>query len=659
MNKLFKYIGFALISGLFFAACSPEKFEGADPNGLPTVEGKQISVTTDQETNTAVFTVSGDFKGCYPVWYLDGAVYSLLTTSSFHSMEQGTHALELRIMNRNGQSQAALNESFTFNETKVDYGPYFDRLCGKTWRVDYAEAGHMGCGESGSDGSTWWSAAVNDKADWGVYDDRISFTHSNTDDVDGGSYSYNPGEGGTVYVNKDCSILGQTPGVSTEDVMVTVSPQESTFKLIPGTYKDEECLYIQFPPQTLLPYIPYDDSYNNPYFRIEALTNTRLTLVCDNGAIAWRLVFTSREDTGLPDDGDDTATMDWNYDAANNLWKAVDEGSAFVGVAPFFADNDWKPIANSEWSHDGDIWNIVIPAGIGSQQWQAQFPISTTLTASMAKKYNFYCVVESDNDIAGVTIKCTESDGPDKIPGTEDLVKHDDNFFFADRHDVVADKPFVYKVSSVTLPKNDAHALSLIFDFGGAPAGTHIKISKIYLEEDIAYDDEANLWKAVDNETALNEVAFFFADNDWQPIANPKYTHDGNTWALEIPEGIGTQQWQGQFLIHTKLAALMTDNYSFYCTVEADNDIAGVTIKCTESDGPDKKPGTEELVKHDDNFFFADRHDIAADKPFVYKVSGATLPKKDAHALSLIFDFGGASAGTKIKISNVILVREN
>ena len=340
MNKLLKYIGCALISGLVFAACSPEKFEGADPNGLPTVDGKQLSVTTDQETNTAVFTVSGDFKGCYPVWYLDGAVYSLLATSSYHSMEQGTHALELRIMNRNGLSQAALSESFTFNETKVDYTPYFNYLCNKTWRVDYAEAGHLGCGDPGSDGSTWWSAAVNDKADWGVYDDRISFTHSDADGVAGGAYSYDPGEGGTVYVNKDCSILGQTPGVSSEDVMVAVSPQNSTFTLVPGTYKDEECLYIQFAAHTLLPYIPYDDSYNNPYFRVEALTNTRLTLVCDNGAIAWRIVFTSREDTGLPDDGGDEATMDWNYDASSNLWKAVDEGIAFVGVTPFFANND-------------------------------------------------------------------------------------------------------------------------------------------------------------------------------------------------------------------------------------------------------------------------------------------------------------------------------
>lgn len=633
MNKLLKYIGCILISGLVFAACSPEDFEGANANGLPTVEGKQISVTTDQETNTAVFAVSGDFKGCYPVWYLDGAVYSLLPTSSFHSMEEGTHTLELRIMNRNGQSQAALNESFTFNETKVDYAPYFNRLCDKTWRVDYAEPGHMGCGESGSDGSTWWAAAVNDKAEWGVYDDRISFSHSDANGVDGGVYSYNPGEGGTVYVNKDCSILGQTPGASTEDVMLVVSPQESTFKLIPGTYKDEECLYIQFAAQTLFPYIPYDDAYNNPYFRIEALTNTRLTLVCDNGAIAWRLVFTSREDTGLPDDGGDEATIDWDYDAASNYWKAVDEGSAFVGVTPWFANNDWGRIADPEWTHEGDAWNIVIPEGMGTQQWQGQFPIATTLTASMAKKYNVYCVIEADNDVSGVTVKLTDA-------------VDDENFFFADRHDVIADKPYIFKAEGVSLPVNDATALSLVFDFGGTPVGTHIKVSKIYIEEAISYDDENNLWKAVDEGSAFIDVVPWFANNDWGQIDNPKWTHSGNVWELEIPEGTGTQQWQAQFPINTTLTAAIANSYSLSCTLVADNDITGVTIKLTDTaDG--------------ENYFFADRNNVAADKPFVYKVSGAKLPINDSPALSLFFDFAGAPSGTKIKISDVIFIKEN
>lgn len=181
MNKLLKYIGCALFSGLAFAACSPEEFEGANQNALPTIEGKELSISTDQETNTAIFTVKGDFKGCYPVWYLDGKNYSRLVTSSYQNMEKGTHQLELKLMNRNGQSQAALTGSFTFDETKIDYEPFFKKLCDKEWRIDYAEAGHLGCGEYGSDGSTWWTAAVNEKAEQGLYDDRITFTHSATD----------------------------------------------------------------------------------------------------------------------------------------------------------------------------------------------------------------------------------------------------------------------------------------------------------------------------------------------------------------------------------------------------------------------------------------------------------------------------------------------
>ena len=61
---------------------------------------------------------------------------------------------------------------------------------------------------------------------------------------------------------------------------------------------------------------------------------------------------------------------------------------------------------------------------------------------------------------------------------------------------------------------------------------------------------------------------------------------------------------------------------------------------------------------NDNNFFFADRKDITADKAFTYKMTGAKLPVGNADALSLIFDFGGAPAGTHVKISDVILIKE-
>ena len=639
MNKIFRYIGSALACVLAMTACSPEEFTGADQNGLPTVDGRQVSVTTDQETNTAVFTVSGDFKGCYPVWYLDGKIYSFLATGSYSSMEQGTHELEVKVMNRNGISQASAKGSFTFNETKVDFTPYFSKLCNKEWRIDYAEVGHMGCGPSGTDGSEWWKAAVNDKADWGVYDDRVSFAHSDSDPATGGTYSYNPGEGGTVYVNTGCSVFSEFNTNDGNDFMATVSAQTASYTLVPGTFNDEACLYIQFAPQTLLPYIPNDATYNNPYYRIEALTNTRMVLVCDEGSIAWRLVFTSREDTGLPEPGDEpSATMDCNYDAASNLWKGVDAGDLFVSVTPWFANDGWGQIDNPEWKQDGDTWQITMPEGLGTQQWQGQFPINTTLTASMNKRYNFYCVVESDNDIPGLTIKLTETDDPD---GT----KHDNNFFFADRHEVTADKAFIYKAENVSLPVGDAHALSLFFDFGGTPAGTVVKVSKIYFEEALSYDDERNMWKSVDSGEAFVAVTPWFANDGWGQIADPKWSHEGSVWELDIPAEIGTQQWQGQFPIKTSLSASMTNSYTFSCTVEGDNDMPGVTIKLT--DGSD-----------DNNFFVADRHAIMADKAFVYKVTGVTLPLGDASTLSLFFDFGGTPAGTHVKIKDIIFVKE-
>ena len=99
--------------------------------------------------------------------------------------------------------------------------------------------------------------------------------------------------------------------------------------------------------------------------------------------------------------------------------------------------------------------------------------------------------------------------------------------------------------------------------------------------------------------------------------------------------------------ILTTLSAKQNDPYNFQCTVTADSDISGATIKLTQSD-------ESEQVKHDDNNYFDGRHDLKADEPFVYKATGVTLPKGDAHEFTLVFDFAGAPAGTNITISDII-----
>jgi hypothetical protein len=159
-----------------------------------------------------------------------------------------------------------------------------------------------------------------------------------------------------------------------------------------------------------------------------------------------------------------------NYDEADNLWKAVDDGTMFDAFGYWFADNGWTQIANSECVHSGDTYEITLPEGMGGSQWQGQFHIDTKLTASGSKAYNFQLVIEADNDCPGVTIKLTDAG--------------DTNFFCEGRHDITADEPFVYTLKNATLKEGtDASAIRLFFDFGGSPAGTKVKISKIVFKE--------------------------------------------------------------------------------------------------------------------------------------------------------------------------------
>ena len=342
------------------------------------------------------------------------------------------------------------------------------------------------------------------------------------------------------------------------------------------------------------------------------------------------------DDGTVPPNGDDnpdnpdTPTMDWDYESSTNQWKSVDDGTLFDAFGYWFADNGWSQIPNEEATHSGDTYEITLPEGMGGSQWQGQFHIDTKLTASGSKAYNFYMVMEADNDCPQVTIKLTDSG--------------DTNFLCEGRHDIKADEPFIFKLTGATLKEGaDASAIRLFFDFGGSPAGTHVKISKIYFEEAVSlnYDDADNLWKAVDDGSLFDAFGYWFADNSWTQIANSECVHSGDTYEITLPEGMGSSQWQGQFHIDTKLTASGSKAYNFQLVIEADNDCPQVTIKLTDSG--------------DTNFFCEGRHDITADEPYVYTLKGATLKEgTDASAIRLFFDFGGSPAGTKVKISKIV-----
>ena len=800
VKGLVKVLPFYLFTLLpLVTACSPDEFSGADPKGIPTMEGVDFNISVDQETNQMVASYT-PAAGTYPIWILDGTSYSSLYEVGYKNDEAGSHTIELRLGNRNGISQASVKKEYTFNETKIDYSADFRRITGKEWRIDNKEAGHMGCGEAGTDGSGWWAAGADDKKAFGVYDDRITFT---ADTRKGGSYTYNAGSDGMTYVNKET----RWANGAAEDIDVALGNQTASWSFEELDWTDKEGTvskqrYIRLSANTLFPYISSDAQYEDPLFRVEQLTANKIVLVYDkpDRSIAWRFILTSKEgekewegfdansdfnmwknvdytmffwyapgwnqiaDPGFtangndytitlpeattdqwmaqmafkttnistnaatnydfsciinsdkdlngatvklvmdgddnvfyftdridlkagedyifwksdmpgidmervnlffdfggcqagtninitnivlknhadndgtvpPDNNDDpdnpdTPVMDWDYESSANLWKAVDDGTLFDAFGYWFADDSWSQIPNDDCVHSGDSYEIILPQGIGGSQWQGQYHIDTKLTASASKAYNFYLVMEADNDCPGVTIKLTDSG--------------DSNFFCEGRHDIKADEPFVYKLEGATLKDGtDASAIRLFFDFGGSPAGTHVKISKIYFEEAVVlnYDDASNLWKGVDDGSVASSFGYWFADNGWGELPNqPVATHKGDTYEITLPEGMGGSQWQGQYHIDTQLIASAAKQYHFQLVMEADADCPGVTIKLTDSG--------------DSNFFCEGRHDIKADEPFVYTLKNATLKEgTDASAIRLFFDFGGSPAGAKVKISKII-----
>ena len=793
-------------AALLMTACSPDEFSGADPNGIPTVSGVDFNISVDQETNQMIATYTPQ-PGTYPVWILNGTTYSTLQEVGYNNPEAGTYTIDMKIGNRNGFSQGTVSKTFTFNETKVDYSADFRRITGKEWRIANKEVAHMGCGPAGTAGTEWWAAQPNDKKDFGIYDDRITFT---ADTRKGGTYTYNAGADGMTYVNWGTSF---NPTGAEPDVDVALGNQTSTWSFEVYDWEDAEGnvtkqTYIQLGKNTLFPYISSNAQYENPKFRIETLTATKIVLVYDapDRSISWRFILTSAADERLVEEqgfdansdfnlwkgvtpdatfyfapnwspdrtadmqatyndkgndytitvpdaafdrwqaqmhlhttgvetsaanhydfscifvadadidgvtvkvtnqadneaiidvdnislkagkeyvfwksdiegkdlspvkivfdfghasgattinvsnivlkdhanndgtivseggeggGEDKPTMDWNYESGANLWKAVDDGTLFDAFGYWFADDSWTALGTQpEATQNGDTYEITIPEGIGGSQWQGQFHIDTKLTASADKAYNFYFVMEADNDCPGVTVKLTDAG--------------DSNFFCEGRHDVKADEPFIFKLEGATLKEGkDAEAIRLFFDFGGSPAGTHVKISKIYFEEAVSlnYDDADNLWKGVDDGSVASEFGYWFADDSWTALGTqPVATHNGDTYEITLPEGMGGSQWQGQFHIDTQLTALAALAYNFQLVIEADNDCPGVTIKLTDAG--------------DSNFFCEGRHDIKADEPYVYTLKGATLKEgTDATAIRLFFDFGGSPAGTKVKISKIV-----
>ncbi len=610
MKRISNYIGCLFILILALCACKDEVYVHPSEAGIPLASDIEVAIEVDQTTNEVTFSINN--KRCMPVWIFNGKTYSTVNGLSKIYPKAGTYSVEVKLANANGVSDGSVVKEFTINNTIVDASVYIKQLAGddkKEWVIAKKEEGHLGCGESGSDGLGWYSASPNEKAAMGVYDDIMTFGVDKT-------FVYDPGVGGTVYVNKDCSIFSEFNPQDGDDFMATVDLQNATYDFD----IDGDDLYITFPSKTLFPYIPNDDIYNTPRYRIVSIKPSRLELVADNGSIAWHYILVS---------GEESKPGGYNPDNACNLWKNATYTNEF-----FYAPG-WTQIDNPVIEANGNSYKIILPQAT-TDTWQAQVKFLTDMATNAANNYDFSAILNTTKDHNNVTVKLVKTG-------------EDDVYYFLQTVKLKAYED--YTLIKTDMAGIDMDKVSLVFDFGGNAENTEVTVSRIVLkehscddgtiiappveEEDVIWlpDAASNLWNG---STYTN--TFFYAPG-WAQIADPTIEVNGNSYTIALPTAT-TDQWQAQVQFHTDMATSSDNAYDFRCIFNATKDMKGVTVKLA-------KEGD------DDTFFFTERVDLVAFEEYIFKQ--INMEGIDMEKVNLVFDFGGNPENTEVTVSSIIL----
>ena len=634
MKHIFRYLGVTLLLAGIISACSPEKITHPSEAGIPSATQIEPVISVDQEINQVTFALPAGTKGLIPVWLFQDKTGDWTQYSAQNGLKKifttaGDYSVRMHLMNSNGMSPDFVQKTFHIDNTIMNFDKYNTMLTGgsqKEWRIDNSVAGHMGCGPSGTSGTEWWSANPDDKKDWGVYDNRMTFV------LEGNVYQFDPGAAGTIYVNTGISSepYGSHNTNDGNDYLYPVEAQTAEW----SWEVDGEDLYLVLPANTYWPYYANVDFIANPRFKVESISTKSADLVIDNGEIAWHFTITSG--------AAEVKFNGFNYNHEANLWKPVDAEGAHS--YSFFYAPGWTQIADPEVSCAGGKYTFSLPSAT-SEQWQAQcFIIPTTdLPLSAATNYDFSCILNSSTDIKKVTLKLTDT-------------TNDGNFLFTENVNLTAFEDYVFYLSD--LPGIDAAAVKMVFDFGGNPDNTEISVSNIVLKdhaiddgtvlpsvpedpvagpEEYKYDSEANLWKAAD---AAHSYSFFYAPS-WSQLPDPEVENNGNEYLLKLPSATFAQ-WQAQFFIipDNPVALESSKSYDFSVVLNSTTDIRAVTLKLTD-------------VSSDDNFLFTENVNLSAFEDYIFDLSD--LPGINAAAVKMVFDFGGNPDNTEVTIKRIVL----
>lgn len=634
MKTTLKYIALSMSAALM-AACSPD-YITPDQAKLPQAADFDVQVEVNQETNYVTFNMNNN--GIVPVWIvgatdpIDNANGSKVTGKNYaytgnglllRFRDEGKHTVEVKAYNAHGISVGSQMVEFTLNNTyrdPFDPAPYIKALSDgstKTWEWNHTVAGHFGCGPFGGTGTEWWSAGAEEKKDWSLYDDKITFGAD-------GSYVYDPGDG-QLYVNANSGVKSEY--ATGEDYLVPWEKTTATYS-VESNWNDAgvEEIYITLPKGTPMSYVADQTELDDPRYLVleskPADMKKCLKLVANlktsgnPDGIAWHYEFVKEGSAG----GDVTDPL---YGKTSKTWVLDSEANGHLGCGPDQAN------AAGWWAAGPDE-----KAGFGLYDDEITFYADGKYVFNPGADGKIYINKEvtaigpgttqsEDYDIDWTVQESTYTLNGDVLTFPEGVV-----IGYVANNESVTNPTYV-------ITENTEDKLVIVANFSG------ISWQYIYKPKPDVFDVDGpgNFWKS-----ASVSMTYWYSPSDWSGGLNPETeTLENNGLKVVIPEGIGGNEWQGQTVFHTDIPMSASKTYDFCVTVEADQDIPAMTFKLAW-EGND----------NDHAAFYVNDFTVEAGEPATFKME-SVVPDVDYDKVVLFVDLGRCTAGTTVTLTKICM----
>lgn len=634
MKTTLKYIALSMSAALM-AACSPD-YITPDQAKLPQAADFDVQVEVNQETNYVTFNMNNN--GIVPVWIvgatdpIDNANGSKVTGKNYaytgnglllRFRDEGKHTVEVKAYNAHGISVGSQMVEFTLNNTyrdPFDPAPYIKELSDgstKTWEWNHTVAGHFGCGPFGGTGTEWWSAGAEEKKDWSLYDDKITFGAD-------GSYIYDPGDG-QLYVNANSGIKSEY--ATGEDYLVPWEKTTATYS-VESNWNDAgvEEIYITLPKGTPMSYVADQTELDDPRYLVleskPADMKKCLKLVANlktsgnPDGIAWHYEFVKEGSAG----GDVTDPL---YGKTSKTWVLDSEANGHLGCGPDQANAaGWWAAGPNE------------KAGFGLYDDEITFYADGKYVFNPGADGKIYI----NKDVTAIGPGTTQSEDYDIDWTVQESTYTLNGDVLTFPEGVVIG--YVANNESVTNPtyvitENTEDKLVIVANFSG------ISWQYIYKPKPDVFDVDGpgNFWKS-----ASVSMTYWYSPSDWSGGLNPETeTLENNGLKVVIPEGIGGNEWQGQTVFHTDIPMSASKAYDFCVTVEADQDIPAMTFKLAW-EGND----------NDHAAFYVNDFTVEAGEPATFKME-SVVPDVDYDKVVLFVDLGRCTAGTTVTLTKICM----